>query len=188
MIKFYEHLSSETKEKYIKDISKYINLEENSKIKNFLLSDDLYITNVKTNIILVNEPNTKIVIDCSKDRWFIFCANGKISLMSKKNIIIHNDNIKYEKRDSTFNTKQTIKNTDYFVEYIDNIGANVSLNIKKYNGYIGKKRWENEEIYELTKMHASSTSKDLKGYVFNSKTFSLCNIGKNTEKENDILK
>lgn len=188
MVKFYELLTNVEKEKYIKDINKYINLNENGKIKDFLLSDELFLSNVKLSPLNVKEKEIVTILDSSDNRWFILCIDGKIVLMSKKNITIHTKDFKYEKRNASFNKKYSIKKADYLIEYIDNIGANLSLSIKNYNDLIGKEKWLNED-HEITSMTLhNQKNTNLNGYTYNSNNYSLCIIGKGYEKENNILK
>ena len=76
---------------------------------------------------------------------------------------------------------------DYFIEYVDNIGANLSLALKDYNDKIGKSKWENEESEIKSMLLHSTKDNNIIGYTYNSKNFSLCSIGKNSNKELDIL-
>ena len=187
MTKFFEQLNSTDKEKYLKDIKKNIDIEKYSKIKDFFENNILYITNVKTNPIKYKDKKIITILDNSKNRWFILCIDGKISMISKKNVIIHTDKFESPKRDSSFNKKYKIKKADYLVEYIENIGANLSLNISNYNDNIGKQKWQNESE-EISKMILhSQVNNTLNGYTYNSTNFSLCSIGKNYNRENDIL-
>jgi hypothetical protein len=187
MTKFYEKLNDLDKEKYLKDIKKNIDTEKYPKVQDFILNNDLYISNVKTNPINYNSKDLITILDNSQNRWFILCIDGKISLIAKKNIIIHTDNFDYVKRDSSFNKKYKIKKADYLVEYIENIGANLSLGISNYNDKIGKNKWENE-TQEITNMLLhSQIDNSLNGYTYNGSDFSLCSIGKNYNKGIDIL-
>lgn len=187
MTKFYEELTDIEKEKYIKDIKKSIDLEKYTKIKDFF-NNNLYVTNVKINPIKNEESNIVTILDNSNNKWFIQCNDGKIILMAKKNIVIHTKDIKYTKRDATFAKKYKIKKADYLIEYIDNIGANLSLCISNYNDVIGKNKWNNEEHLEIKKMILhSQLDNSINGYTYNGEDFSLCSIGKNYNKENDIL-
>ena len=187
MTKFFEQLSDADKEKYLKDIKKSIDIEKFAKIKDFFTNNELYITNIKTNPIKSKDNKVLTILDNSTNRWFILCIDGKISMLSKKNIIIYTDKFEYKKRDSSFNKKYKIKKADYLVEYIENIGANLSLNITNYDDNIGKQKWENENE-EIGKMFLHSQVNDtLNGYTYNSDSFSLCSIGKNYNKGNDIL-
>lgn len=187
MTKFFEQLNDSEKEKYIKDISRSINFEFYPKVKDFILNNDLYITNVKTNPITINKKNSKLILDCSNNKWFILCIDGKLSLITKKNTIIHTDIFSYEKRNASFNKLYKIKKADYLIEFIDNIGANLSLNIQNYNEKIGKIKWDGdyEEIREMTLELPQKDS--LTGYTYNGNDFSLCIIGKGYEKKKDIL-
>ena len=113
--------------------------------------------------------------------------NGKIQLIAKKNVLIHTDRFEYEKRDTSFTKKQKIKSADYLVEYVENVGANLSLNINNYNDIIGKAKW-NGDYDEIGSMTLEYADKNVfTGYTFNSDSFSLCNIGKQTEKQTNIL-
>ena len=75
--------------------------------------------------------------------------------------------VKYEKRDASFNKKYKIKKVDYLIEYVENIGANLSLNIKNYNDKIGKNKWCEDDM-EIANMTIHS-QKDitLNGYTYN---------------------
>ena len=86
--------------------------------------------------------------------------------------------INYKKRDVSFNKLYKIKKVDYLIENVQNLGANVSLNITNYNGLIGKNKW-NDDINEISEMTLSSSKDTLNGYTYNGEYFSLCNIGKN---------
>lgn len=188
MTKFFEELTDIDKEKYIKDIQKNIDLEKYTKIKDFFYNNDLYITNTKTNPIKYNDKQVVTILDSSKNKWFIECNDGKIVLMAKKNIIIHTNDIKYTKRDASFAKKYKIKNADYLIEYVDNIGANLSLCVNDYNDMIGKGKWNDDTHYEIKRMTLhSQTDNSINGYTYNGDDFSLCSIGKNYNKENDIL-
>lgn len=187
MTRFLEQLTENDKEKYIKDFKKTIDLEKYPKLKDFITNNTLYITNVKTNPIKFKDKDLITILDNSKNRWFILCIDGKISMISKKNVIIHTDNFEYSKRDSSFTKKFKIKKADYLVEYIENIGANLSLNISNYNGQIGKSKWENE-TEEISKMLLHSQINNvLNGYTYNGEDFSLCSVGKNYNKGKAIL-
>lgn len=188
MTKFYEQLREIDKEKYIKDLKKDIDFENYPKVKDFILNNELYITNIKTNPIKIKEYNSTLILDSSKSKWFILCVNNKISLVAKKNVIIHTDIFSYEKRNTSFNKANKIKKADYLIEYIDNIGANLSLNITNYNDKIGKQKWDDdfEEIKEMTLELPQKTL--LAGYTYNGNEFSLCIIGKGYDKQKDILK
>ncbi len=187
MIKFIEQIKSNDKEKYIKDIQKNINFDVYPKIKEFILNNDLYITNVKTNPIEIKDKNATIILDNSQNRWFVLCVDGKVEMLAKKNTLIHTDLFSYSKRDSSFNKKYKIIKKDYLIEYVDNIGANLSLTLKNYNDKIGKNKWENEEK-EIHSMFIHSTKDNsILGYTYNSDNFSLCSIGKNSNKELNIL-
>ncbi len=187
MTKFFEQLNNTDKEKYLKDINKHIDLEKYPKIKDFISNTTLYVTNIKTNPIKTKDKKIITILDNTQNKWFILCIDGKISLISKKNIIIHTDNFEYSKRDSSFNKNYKIKKVDYLVEYIENIGANLSLNVSNYNDKIGKKKWENEttEISQMT-LH-SQVNSNLNGYTYNCNDFSLCLVGKNYNKGINIL-
>lgn len=187
MTKFFEQLTDIEKQKYIKDINREITLDEHLKLKDFISNNTLYVTNIKTNPIKVKSKDGIIILDSSKNRWFILCIDNKIQLISKKNIIIHTSDFDYTKRDATFSKKYKIKKVDYLIEYVDNIGANLSLNIKNYNDKIGKSKWSEEDT-EIANM-TLNTSKDstLNGYTYNSDSYSLCIIGKGFEKQKDIL-
>lgn len=187
MTRFLEQLNLTEKEKFLKDINRDINLETYPKVKDFILSDNLYITNVKTNPIKIDDKNSLVILDNSENKWFVLCVDGKVSLLSKKNTIIHTDNFSYEKRDASFNKKYKIDKADYLVEYVENIGANLSLNIKKFNDKIGKNRWDDEDtkIAQMTLHNMNNNA--LNGYTYNGDKFSLCAIGKNYNKEITIL-
>lgn len=187
MIKFIEQIKSEEKEKYIKDIQKNINFETYPKVRDFILNNDLYITNVKTGPIELEDKNATIVLDNSQNRWFVLCVDGKVEMLAKKNTLIHTNLFSYSKRDTSFNKKYKISKKDYLIEYVDNIGANLSLALKNYNDKIGKGKWEDEEN-EITSMFIHSTKDNsILGYTYNSDSFSLCSIGKNSNKRLDIL-
>ncbi len=187
MTRFFEELTNEDKEKYIKDIKKDIDLEKYTKVKDFILNNTLYITNVKTNPIKLEDKNIITILDSSKNRWFILCIDGKINLIAKKNILIHTNEFKYSKRDTSFNKKYKIKKANYLVEYVENIGANLSLNIKNYEDKIGKNKWS-DEYNEIKRMTLHSQDNDtLNGYTYNGNDFSLCSIGKNYNKKTEIL-
>lgn len=187
MTRFFEQLTDIDKEKYMKDINKEIKLEEHLKLKDFILNNTLYVTNVKTNPIKLKNKDGVLVLDSAKNRWFILCVDNKIHLLAKKNVIIHTSDFDYIKRDATFTKKYKIKKVDYLIEYVDNVGANLSLNIKNYNDKIGKNKWTEEDT-EIANM-TLNTSKDptLNGYTYNGEDFSLCIIGKGFEKQKDIL-
>ncbi len=187
MTKFFEQLSNDEKQKYIKEIKKTIDTDYYHKIINFFEKNTLYITNIKTNPISIKNKESIIILDNSDDKWFFLCIDGKLALINRKNIIIHTDIFSYKKRDLSFNKTYKIKKADYLIENVQNIGANLSLSIKNYNGKIGKNRW-NCEINEISEMTLSS-SKDnnLSGYTYNGEYFSLCNIGKNCERKKEIL-
>lgn len=187
MTKFFEQLTSEEKDKYLKDIKKNINLQNYPKIADFLLNNNLYITNIKVNPISIKDKNATLILDNATNRWFILCIDGKISLIAKKNVLIHTDNFNYIKRDVNFNKKYKIKKADYLIEYVENIGSNLSINISNYYDIIGKNKWENEteEIASMT-LH-SQNDLSLCGYTYNGNDFSLCSIGKFSQKQKDIL-
>jgi len=104
------------------------------------------------------------------------------------NILIHTDKFIYDKREISFTKKQNIKFADYFVEYVENVGANLTLNLNNYYGNIGKSKW-NFEIEEIGSMSLEYTNKKIyTGYTYNCPTFSFCNIGKDTQKQIDVLK
>ena len=86
----------------------------------------------------------------------------------------------------SFNKLYKIKKVDYLIENVQNLGANVSLNITNYNGLIGKNKW-NDDINEISEMTLSSSKETLNGYTYNGEYFSLCNIGKNCDKKKEIL-
>ena len=187
MTKFFEQLQDNEKEKYIKDIKKCINFEIYPKVQDFILNNNLYVTNIKTNPIKIKEKNSTLIIDSSANKWFILCIDNKINLMAKKNVIIHTDIFDYERRDSSFTKNYTIKSADYLIEYMDNIGSNLSLNISDYNGKIGKSKWS-EDNEELAQMTLELPQKNpLFGYTYNCKDFSLCTIGKGYDKQKEIL-
>ncbi len=187
MTRFFDTLTDLDKEKYLKELKKDINIEEHTKIKDFILNNDLQITNIKTSPLNLKDKNLVLILDNSNNKWFVLCVDGKVSLVAKKNIIIHLSGFEYTKRDISFSKKYKLNNIDYLIEYVDNIGANISLNVLAYNDIIGKGKWENEtdEIYKMS-IH-SNVNPDLTGYTYNGKDFSLCSIGKNSYKENDIL-
>ncbi len=188
MTKFYEQLKDEEKEKYIKEIKKSIDLEKYPKVQSFFENNDLYISNVKIDPIKVKEKKALVILDCSSNKWFILCIDNKICLMAKKNVILHTDIFEYEKRTTNFNKKYNIKKMDYLVEYIDKIGANLSLNVKEYNGKIGKNKWCDDEHEELGQMTLELPQKNpLCGYTYNDKNLSLCIIGKGYDKQKEIL-
>lgn len=187
MTRFLEQLKEEEKEKYIKDIKKNINFETYPKVKDFILNNELYITNIKVNPIKYDTKDITLVVDSSQNKWFIFCIDGKISLLAKKNVIIHTDNFKYTKRDASFNKKYKIKKADYFIEYVENIGANLSLNLKNYNDLIGKNRWSDDDCAIANMTLHSQKDISLNGYTYNGEDFSLCAIGKNYEKQKALL-
>ncbi len=188
MTRLFEQLSDTEKEKYLKDVSRSINLNEYAKIKNFFLDNELFTSNTKLNPLKSQIKDLELILDNSSNRWFILCVDGKIQLLSKKNVTIHTKDFKYEKRNVAFNKKYNIKKLEYLVEYIDNIGANLSLNITNYNGKIGKEKWldESEEITNMT-LHTQNDS-SIAGYTYNGQDFSLCVVGKGYEKQKDILK
>ncbi len=187
MTKFYEQLSEIDKEKYIKDLKKDIDFETYPKVRDYILNNELYITNIKTNLIKIKDYNSTLILDSSKNRWFILCINGKINLIAKKNIIIHTDIFSYEKRNTSFNKINKIKKADYFIEYIDKIGSNLSLNITNYNDKIGKLKWD-DDFNEIKEMTLELPQKSLlAGYTYNGDDFSLCIIGKNYDKQKEIL-
>lgn len=187
MVRFLEQLNNTDKEKYIKDVYRNISIECYPKIKEFFLNNKLYITNVKTNPITISNKNSKLILDCSYNKWFILCVDGKISLLAKKNTIIHLDIFSYEKRNASFNKNYKIKKADYLIEFIDNIGANLSLNIQNYNDIIGKLKWDGN-FEEIKQMTLELPQKDaLSGYTYNGNDFSLCIIGKGYEKGKNIL-
>lgn len=187
MTKFFEQLIESDKEKYIKDIKKSINLETYSKVKDFILNNNLYITNIKTNPIKIKEKDSILITDSSANKWFILCIDNKIELLCKKNVIIHTDKFSYDKRDTSFNKEYKIKKADYLIEYIDNIGANLSLNVKNYIGKIGKQKWndDHEELGQMTLEFPQKNS--FYGYTYNGDDFSLCIIGKGYDKQKSIL-
>lgn len=188
MTKFFEVLKTEEKEKYLKDLKKCIDFETYPKVQDFILNNELYITNVKTNPITIKSKESTVILDNSSNKWFILCIDNKINLINKKNVIIHTDNFEYAKRDTSFNKKYTIKKADYLVEYVDNIGANLSLSIKNYNDKIGKNKWDDnhEELYQMTL--ELPQKEPLYGYTYNGNDFSLCTIGKGYDKKIEILK
>lgn len=187
MTKFFEELTDVEKEKYIKDIKKNIDLEKYTKVKDFFSNNNLYITNVKVGPLKYND-NIITILDNSKNKWFIQCNDGKIVLMAKRNIVIHTKDISYNKRDASFNKKFKIKKADYLIEYVDNIGANLSLCVSNYNDMIGKNKWNDDEYSEIKRMTLhSQTDNSINGYTYNGEDFSLCSIGKNYNKENEIL-
>ena len=175
MTKFFEQLSSDEKQKYIKEIKKTIDTDYYTKILNFFEKNILYITNIKTNPIKIKEKNSTLILDNSDNKWFFFCIDGKLALINKKNIIIHTNIFNYKKRDVSFNKLYKIKKVDYLIENVQNLGANVSLNITNYNGLIGKNKW-NDDINEISEMTLSSSKDTLNGYTYNGEYFSLCNI------------
>lgn len=188
MTRFFEELTDADKEKYIKDIKKNIDLEKYTKVKDFLYSNNLYITNVKVGPLKNINNEIVTILDNSKNKWFIQCNDGKIVLMAKKNVIIHTKDIIYDKRDTSFNKKYKIKKADYLIEYVDSIGANLSLCISNYNDLIGKNKWNNDDYSEIKRMTLhSQLDNSINGYTYNGNDFSLCSIGKNYNKENDIL-
>lgn len=187
MTKFFEQLTSTDKEKYLKDIKRDINLETYPKVKDFLIDNNLYVTNVKTNPIKVKEKNATVILDNSDNKWFILCVDGKIQLLSKKNVIIHTDIFNYDKRDANFTKKYKMQKLDYLVEYVENVGANLSLSIKNYNDKIGKARWQDETSIISSMTIHNMNDNNLNGYTYNGDDFSLCIIGKNFNKERDIL-
>ncbi len=187
MIKFIEQINDKDKEKYAKELEKNINFEKYPKVKDFILNNELYITNVKTGPIELEDKNATIVLDNSQNRWFVLCVDGKIELLAKKNTLIHTSSFNYEKRNASFNKKVKMHKKDYFIEYVDNIGANLSLALKDYNDKIGKSKWENEESEIKSMLLHSTKDNNIIGYTYNSKNFSLCSIGKNSNKELDIL-
>lgn len=186
MTKFFEQLSSDEKQKYIKEIKKTIDTDYYTKILNFFEKNILYITNIKTNPIKIKEKKSTLILDNSDNKWFFFCIDGKLALINKKNIIIHTNIFNYKKRDVSFNKLYKIKKVDYLIENVQNLGANVSLNITNYNGLIGKNKW-NDDINEISEMTLSSSKDTLNGYTYNGEYFSLCNIGKNCDKKKDVL-
>lgn len=187
MTRFFEQLKDDEKEKYIKDLKKNINLETYTKVKDFILNNSLYISNIKLNPIQLDNKDATLVLDSSQNKWFILCVDGKITLIAKKSVVIHTDNFKYEKRDASFNKKYKIKKADYLIEYVESIGANLSLNIKNYNDKIGKNKWceDDTEIANMT-LH-SQKDMTLNGYTYNGQDFSLCAIGKNYDRQKDLL-
>lgn len=187
MTKFFDQLDKNDKEKYSKDINKSINFEKYPKIRDFILNNDLYITNVKTGPIEIQDKESLVILDNSQNKWFVLCIDGKINLLAKKNIIIHTDMFKYDKRTVDFTKVQKIKKVDYLVEYIQDIGANLSLNIKNYKGKIGKQKWDSDydEIRQMTLELPQKNT--LAGYTYNDNNFSLCIIGKGYDKQKDIL-
>ena len=187
MTKFIEQINDKDKERYIKDVEKNISFESYPKVKDFILNNELYITNVKTGPIEIEEKNATLVLDNSENRWFILCVDGKVELIAKKNTLIHTDSFSYKKRDASFNKKMKIHKKDYFIEYVDNIGANLSLALKEYNDKIGKSKWENEESEIKSMLLHSAINNNIIGYTYNSQNFSLCSIGKYSNKELDIL-
>ena len=186
MTKFFEQLSNDEKQKYIKEIKKTVDTDYYTKIINFFEKNTLYITNIKTNPIKIKEKNSILILDNSDNKWFFSCIDGKLALINKKNIIIHTNIFSYKKRDVSFNKLYKIKKVDYLIENVQNLGANVSLNITNYNGLIGKNKW-NDDINEISEMTLSSSKDTLNGYTYNGEYFSLCNIGKNCDKKKDIL-
>lgn len=187
MAKFYEQLSEQDRQNYIKDLKRNIDVNTYPKVLEFMQNEQLYITNVKTGPIKFKDNNSILVIDNSKNKWFVFAIDGKINLIAKKSTIIHTDKFEYEKRDASFTKNQKIKNANYFVEYVENIGANLSLNINNYDGNIGKTKWDGD-YDEIGAMTLEYVDKNVyTGYTYNSDSFSLCNIGKQTEKQRDIL-
>lgn len=187
MTKFFEQLSNDEKQKYLKEIKKTIDTDYYCKITNFFEKNTLYVTNIKTNPIKIKNKESILILDNSDNKWFFLCVDGKLTLINKKNIIIHTDIFSYKKRDSSFNKDYKIKKANYLIENVQNVGANLSLNIKNYNGKIGKNKWD-YEMHEISEMTLSS-SKDnsINGYTYNGEYFSLCNIGKNCDKKKDIL-
>ena len=91
------------------------------------------------------------------------------------------------KKEILLNKKYKIKKADYLIEYVENIGANLSLSIKNYNDKIGKNKWcqDDTEIANMT-LH-SQKDISLNGYTYNGQDFSLCAIGKNYDKQKDLL-
>ena len=63
MIKFIEQINDKDKEKYAKELEKNINIEKYHKVKDFILNNKLYITNVKTGLIELEDKNVTIVFD-----------------------------------------------------------------------------------------------------------------------------
>ena len=187
MTKFIEQINDKDKEKYIKEVEKNIDFETYPKVKDFILNNELYITNVKTGLIELEAKNATLVLDNSQNRWFVLCVDGKVELLAKKNTVIHTDSFTYQKRDASFNKKIKIHKKDYFIEYVDNVGANLSLALKDYNDKIGKSKWENEESEIKSMLLHSTKDNNIIGYTYNSKNFSLCSIGKNSTKELNIL-
>lgn len=188
MTRFFEEITDIDKEKYIKDIQKNIDLEKYTKIKDFFYNNNLYITNIKVGPLKYLGEKVVTILDNSKNKWFIQCNDGKIILMAKKNTIIHTKDIKYTKRDASFSKKYKIKKADYLIEYVDSIGANLSLCINNYNDIIGKNKWSDDSNFEIKRMTLhSQTNSSINGYTYNGDDFSLCSVGKNYNKENDIL-
>jgi len=180
---------SDINNKYFKDLSKTFNFDIHSKIKDFITSSNLCITNVKLDPLKFSNKKTLVILDSTQNKWFLLVVDGKIVLLAKKNTIIHIKNLfTYQKRSKKFNAIYNIKSCDYLVEFVDNVGANLSLALKNWSGNIGKNNWDDStsEISQMTLTHSSN--EELVGYTYNSKEFSFCSIGKKCEKQLDILK
>ena len=83
MTKFIEQINDKDKEKYIKEVEKNIDFETYPKVKDFILNNELYITNVKTGLIELEDKNATLVLDNSQNRWFVLCVDGKVELLAK---------------------------------------------------------------------------------------------------------
>ena len=68
MTKFIEQITQEDKAKYIKDVEKNINFETYPKVKDFILNNELYITNVKTGLIEIEDKNATLISKLKKSK------------------------------------------------------------------------------------------------------------------------
>ena len=84
MVKFYEQICEQDRLNYIKDLKRSIDFNTYPKMLEFMQNEQLYITNVKTGPIKIKDNNSILVIDNSKNKWFVFAIDGKINLIAKK--------------------------------------------------------------------------------------------------------
>ena len=79
MAKFYEQICEQDRLNYIKDLKRSIDFNKYPKMLEFMQNEQLYITNVKTGPIRIKDNNTILVIDTSKNKWFVFAIDGTIN-------------------------------------------------------------------------------------------------------------
>ena len=80
MAKFYEQICEQDRLNYTKDLKRNIDFTTYPKVLEFMQIEQLYITNVKTGPIKIKDNNSILVIDNSKNKWFVFAIDGKIQI------------------------------------------------------------------------------------------------------------